>query len=149
MTHEAVYLIPCLPHCLSISLLVYLIVCLSHCLSVSLLVRNCTSGYLFISWPRIIYIRLFYQIDLLLGTYIQKTRYQSVYKLHIKTSCFTIRIVYSESCISACSGSCTIENLALFLELYIRKVVCQLIQDKMYQVSFSGMINYQIEYPAI
>ena len=118
-------------------------------LSASSPVRNCTSGDLFISWPRIVHIRLSRQVDPSSGTYIRKTRYQLVYESHIRTPRFTIGIVHPEGCTSACPGSHTTGHLALLSELYIRKVVRQLIQDETYQVAFSGMLYHRVEHPAV
>ena len=67
-------------------------------------VRNCSSGKLFISCPRIVHIRLPRQVGPSSGTYIRKTRYQLIYD---RTS----------GRLAPLSGS------------YIRKVVHQLVQD--------------------
>lgn len=48
-------------------------------ISVLSLVRNYSSKKPFISYLKIIHIRLFYQIGPSLGTYIRKTRYQLIY----------------------------------------------------------------------
>lgn len=93
-------------------------------MSASSLVRNCTSGKLFISWPRIVYIKLPCQVDPSSGTYIRKTRYQLIYN---RTS----------------------ERLALLSELYIRRVVHQLIKDQTHQVAFSGMLYHRVEHLAV
>ena len=77
-------------------------------LSASSPFRNCTSGDLFINWPRIVHIRLPRQLDPSSGTYIQKTRYQLVYD---RTS----------------------RQLALLSGSYIRKVVHQPVQDHTHQ----------------
>ena len=74
-------------------------------LSASSLVQNCTAGELFISWPRMVHIRLPRQADPSSETYIRKTRYQLVYD---RTSW----------------------RLALLSESHIRKVVHQLVQDQ-------------------
>ena len=77
-------------------------------LSVSSPIRNYTSGKVFISWPRIVHIRLPRQVDPSSGTYIRKTRYQLIYD----------RI----------SG-----GLDLLSGSYIRKVLPQLVQDHTHQ----------------
>lgn len=48
-------------------------------MSTLLLIRNYTSEKLFISCPKIIYIKLLCQVGQLLGTYIGKTTYQLIY----------------------------------------------------------------------
>ncbi len=114
-------------------------------MSASSLVRNCTSGKLFISWPRIVHIRLPRQVDPSLGNFIRMAKYQLIYDR-------------------------TLGRLALLSGSYIRKVVPQLIQDHTHQGTshcyrhctsggfyisssgirtFSGMLYHRIEYPAV
>ena len=112
-------------------------------------VRNCTSGKLFISWPKIVHIRLPRQVDSSLGAYIQMARYQLIYNRKLG-------------------------RLAFLLGFYIWKVIPQLIQDYTHQdashhyrhrtlrelyinssrikcirLSFSGMLYHRFKYLAV